>query len=98
MGSLTKKIIFIGFVVLIGSLVLVRYFSSNQEYSDAMLISLVWVLVILLIVAIAYFDEFNSELKEIERSHLEELQLMKAEINLTRCDMNELHSLKAKKK
>lgn len=96
-GSLSKKIIVIGAIIMfLGVAFLSWFITSKNSVTEATLVSLVWVVVVMLVVITAYMDEFSSELKSISNEHIEEVKLMRAEVNLVRYEISKLTAKKSK--
>ena len=90
-GSLSKKIIVIGAIImLLGVAFLSWPIMSKNSVTDAILVSLVWVVAVMLVVITSYIDELSSELKEISKEHVEEVRLMRAEVNLVKYDISKI--------
>lgn len=90
-GSLSKKIIVIGAIImLLGVAFLSWLIMSKNSVTDAILVSLVWVVAVMLVVITSYIDELSSELKEISKEHVEEVRLMRAEVNLVKYDISKI--------
>jgi cobalamin biosynthesis protein CobD/CbiB len=96
-GSLSKKIIFIGAIIMLLGVAFLSWLAvSKNSVTDAILVSLVWVVAVMLIVITAYMDELSSELKGISREHVEEVKLMRAEVNLVRYELSKIPGKKSR--
>ncbi|MCX6709735.1 MAG: hypothetical protein NTV63_02145 [Candidatus Woesearchaeota archaeon] len=87
-GSLSKRIIGLGVIVMMIGVAFISWLSANKSFvSEILSISLLWMVVVLLIIVTASLDEMNSELKEVYSKQTEEIKLLRAESSLLRYDI-----------
>jgi len=92
-GSLSKKIIIIGAIIMLLGVAFLNWLILNTSaITTAVLVSLVWIIAVMMIVITAYLDELSQELKGIYTEQTEEVRMMRAEMNLFRYDFNRLFS------
>jgi len=98
-GSLTKKIIIMGLIVIIAGVAFINWLMLNPSFaSNTLIASLLWMITILLVIGAALVDEVNLELKSIYKEQTEEIKLLRAELNLLRFDFGKLFEQTPKKK